>query len=865
MARGKEYAFKFDLRTKGGKAAAQMFGQMAKAQEQLARSSHLTAQASSKLTRKMMTLAKSIDSAKRGARQAGKSITDIASHTNISRLHDLANMFDFVGQRSLNVSKAIMRGFSGVYGQLFDIGTSFEYIKGGLDFAFGRKSQAVMRDALNIAQETNISTREVLDVTRSLGVLKINPFSEMVTKKGEIQSSLKSLSDLATLVPQQGMQGALFAIRNALSGQWRSLQMRFDIPLNIIDEIRARIDKTMSTQQRFNVIMQGITDKFGGLMKSVEHTARFALDNIKDVMTNLAYDVFRKSIEEMTPYFQQIFSYLKAFRRDKESVQAIAKVFTGMTESIMVLAKYFLSIAKTLVNIVKLHPQIVKYVTLFGALALGVSSLTGGIAVSLGLLTRMRALLGSVGVTARVAQASVTGLGVALRFAGVVGALALVGAGIYKIYLMIKKSREETDKLVSIARGYQTEEYTSIATQLREGARQLKEYTEVGGKGTLFEGMPAKSPETKEAYEKIHQYIQTQLIGKRISKFAAEKMYRDVGLYKYLEETTGEKGEKRVILGEAWQKGKLTVGKGGLEVMPITAKRVSALRESMITSAQQLEALRTLPGGILETEQQKQWNREYTEWKTSVLDQIRERRRKAAEMVLGRKGTATERALAIKNLMSYIRGEKSFKKLAGEPGAPYAGMAEAKISGASEILKGTLTGKIKGQGLLQSKLLMPFMTGEEGGASIANMILGEAGKELTPEQWVKEIYRHGIRIGGAELPGIPSGTQKLTAAQNKFLEKQIQQRGAPELIKEALSTKSKDTEFLVENITRLFGNHAKLMEEGNENTEETANNTRKTQELLPPIFREIFDEFTRRTMMTQMGGNVFASRLAGGV
>jgi len=57
------------------------------------------------------------------------------------------------------------------------------------------------------------------------------------------------------------------------------------------------------------------------------------------------------------------------------------------------------------------------------------------------------------------------------------------------------------------------------------------------------------------------------------------------------------------------------------------------------------------------------------------------------------------------------------------------------------------------------------------------------------------------------------------------------------------------TRVLLEKISYLAGDMKKTAE----NTEDTAKNTRKVEELLPPIFREIFDKFTRRGMQAQMG------------
>lgn len=87
----------------------------------------------------------------------------------------------------------------------------------------------IMRFAMKYAAEYPAMFEDVIDAFRGLASM---PTLKPLFRKADYDA-LKGIMDvvqgLATLKPQQGVQGAMMALREALSGQMRSLRMRFEV------------------------------------------------------------------------------------------------------------------------------------------------------------------------------------------------------------------------------------------------------------------------------------------------------------------------------------------------------------------------------------------------------------------------------------------------------------------------------------------------------------------------------------------------------------------------------------------------------------------------------------------------------------
>ncbi len=157
-----------------------------------------------------------------------------------------------MANRLLNIVKtitgavaAIGASMAAITTKVYNFGTNIikttEKLRGYNIALYGMlKTQREVMDFLAIANKV---TRDMpLDyetVQESItGLALIAPVREMLLTSKDLESTMRSLfqivAGLAQLQPEWGAKGAIFSLRNALTGDLRSLQRRFELPVRVI-------------------------------------------------------------------------------------------------------------------------------------------------------------------------------------------------------------------------------------------------------------------------------------------------------------------------------------------------------------------------------------------------------------------------------------------------------------------------------------------------------------------------------------------------------------------------------------------------------------------------------------------------------
>ncbi|MCK9320289.1 hypothetical protein, partial [Methanoculleus sp.] len=94
----------------------------------------------------------------------------------------------------------------------------------------------LMEKAFKVTKNLPISYEQVYQSTKAFTL--IGPVRDMLKNVGETETVLKRMYSitmaLSQIEPEWGLAGAQFSLREALSGDLRSLQRRFEIPVNLI-------------------------------------------------------------------------------------------------------------------------------------------------------------------------------------------------------------------------------------------------------------------------------------------------------------------------------------------------------------------------------------------------------------------------------------------------------------------------------------------------------------------------------------------------------------------------------------------------------------------------------------------------------
>lgn len=121
-------------------------------------------------------------------------------------------------------------------------------------------------------------------------------FAPLIREAGlSLNDTINIAARLATLNPAQGIEGALFAINEALAGQWRSLQFRFNVPT---EQLRGLIDT-----KGFIGGMDEFLNKLGRTTEFAEafgETTRASFTKLTDSVNNFLQSAMNPFLGAMT-------------------------------------------------------------------------------------------------------------------------------------------------------------------------------------------------------------------------------------------------------------------------------------------------------------------------------------------------------------------------------------------------------------------------------------------------------------------------------------------------------------------------------------------------------------------------------------
>ena len=142
---------------------------------------------------------------------------------------------------------------------------------------------------LQIARVEPIQFEEVMQIISSMSLYP--ELRKLITNPETQRKVFDIVQYLATLVPEQGVGGALFALREMFGGQFRSLQMRFNISPEFIAQMGGATweeFKSATPDRMIEIMWKGLTNIFGGRGIFVEKGASFGiqLENIIDTLVN---------------------------------------------------------------------------------------------------------------------------------------------------------------------------------------------------------------------------------------------------------------------------------------------------------------------------------------------------------------------------------------------------------------------------------------------------------------------------------------------------------------------------------------------------------------------------------------------------
>lgn len=135
---------------------------------------------------------------------------------------------------------------------------------------------SLMSTALKVSNDLPIAYDQVFSSIRAYAM--IGPLRPMLQDTKNLEGNLKEINGivmaLSQIEPEWGIQGAIFSLREALSGDLLSLKRRFEIPVNLITTMDGK--KLTDVKNDPNKVIHALSSYFGGIFgkEALEQTSR---------------------------------------------------------------------------------------------------------------------------------------------------------------------------------------------------------------------------------------------------------------------------------------------------------------------------------------------------------------------------------------------------------------------------------------------------------------------------------------------------------------------------------------------------------------------------------------------------------------
>lgn len=310
----------------------------------------------------------------------------------------------------------------------------FEDAQAEMRFAFGKDWEGVMEQVKKDAADLTFTFQETSQLAASMGRLHINPFGgalesqqTFISRTGQSIRALAVLQDTADSVGKSA-QDVVIGVRNALSGSWKSLQDRFDIPKDKINAWKKSIEGLKEPQEKYNKLVSELALMYGGAGAEKAGNWNKNIAQIPDLIQQIKAGAGAEGLKIMTAAVQDLVKSLTSFSKSKEAMAALSDGFKVIGQGIAFVIRTGAAFVRWVQEIVTLAPWLPKLAVGFGVLtiaAMGFATVITGIGATIAAVIAGIMAIG-VEVVAGVAVGMAVAAPVVIALTAALGALGLV-------------------------------------------------------------------------------------------------------------------------------------------------------------------------------------------------------------------------------------------------------------------------------------------------------------------------------------------------------------------------------------------------------------------------------------------------------
>lgn len=244
--------------------------------------------------------------------------------------------------------------------------SEFQDSASAMKFAFGDDWERMLAKTKQEATKLTFTFQQTVDLASSLGRLKINPFGTTEEKleifksrTGEMISALEVLQDAAD-ASGRGTEALLFSVREAVSGDWKSIRDALDLPREMADKWKKEMDGVESQQEKYNILVAKMAELVGGAGKTRSENYSKALAQLPDLMQILRANIGAEGLKIISKGMWEIVGALSAFVNDKEIIASLGGAFNMVAEAIAFALRVASRFVSTIGEILKAAPWLPK-------------------------------------------------------------------------------------------------------------------------------------------------------------------------------------------------------------------------------------------------------------------------------------------------------------------------------------------------------------------------------------------------------------------------------------------------------------------------------------------------------------------------
>jgi len=292
--------------------------------------------------------------------------------------------------------------------------SGFEDSQADMRFAFGSDWTSVFEQVKKDAADLTFTFKEVSDLASSLGRMKINPFGGTTeasqifkSKTGENIRALQVLQDTADGAGKT-TQDVMVAIRAAMSGDFHSLETRFDIAKDKIKKWKEEGAKQNDIQGKYNNLVQNLSNMFGGAGLEKAQNYSKAVAQIPDILQKLKATVGDQGLKTIT---KPLFEFVKVFGdlvEDKSVISALSDGFNVFAQAVAFGIRMVSEFIRMMRNVLSSAPWLPKMAAYFTAATVAIGGLITAGAVLATTLIGVGMALAAIGWAPLIAATAVT-------------------------------------------------------------------------------------------------------------------------------------------------------------------------------------------------------------------------------------------------------------------------------------------------------------------------------------------------------------------------------------------------------------------------------------------------------------------------